>query len=63
MLILQRKAGESLIIGGDITVRVVSVDGVRVRLAITAPEDRERPSLPIISPPAMAPERPLPLDS
>ncbi len=39
MLILQRKAGESLVIGGDITVRVVSVDGVRVRLAITAPDD------------------------
>lgn len=39
MLILQRKAGESLVIGEDITVRVVSVDGVRVRLAITAPED------------------------
>ena len=39
MLILQRKAGESLLIGEDITVRVVSVDGTRVRLAITAPED------------------------
>ncbi len=39
MLILQRKAGESLVIGDDITVRVVSVDGVRVRLAITAPEN------------------------
>ena len=39
MLILQRKAGESLVIGEDITVRVMSVDGVRVRLAITAPED------------------------
>lgn len=39
MLILQRKAGESLLIGEDITVRVVSVDGVRVRLAITAPDD------------------------
>lgn len=39
MLILQRKAGESLVIGEDITVRVVSVDGVRVRLAITAPDD------------------------
>ena len=39
MLILQRKAGESLVIGEDITVRVVSVDGVRVRLAITAPQD------------------------
>jgi len=39
MLILQRKAGESLIIGEDITIRVVSVDGTRVRLAISAPED------------------------
>ena len=39
MLILQRKAGESLIIGEDITVRVVSVDGTRVRLAISAPDD------------------------
>ena len=35
MLILQRKAGESLLIGEDITVRVVSLDGARVRLAIS----------------------------
>ena len=34
MLILQRRAGESLLIGEDITVSVVSIDGVRVRLAI-----------------------------
>ncbi|MDE6589930.1 MAG: carbon storage regulator [Oscillospiraceae bacterium] len=39
MLILQRKAGEALLIGDDITIRVVSVDGTRVRLAIAAPED------------------------
>ena len=39
MLILQRKAGESLLIGEDITIQVISVDGTRVRLAITAPED------------------------
>ena len=39
MLILQRKAGESLVIGDDITVRVISVDGARVRLAIDAPGD------------------------
>ena len=39
MLILQRKAGESLLIGEDITIRVVAVDGTRVRLAISAPED------------------------
>lgn len=39
MLILQRKAGQSLVIGEDITIQVVSVDGTRVRLAISAPED------------------------
>lgn len=39
MLILQRKAGEALLIGEDITIRVISVDGTRVRLAIAAPED------------------------
>jgi carbon storage regulator len=39
MLILQRKAGESLVIGEDITVTVVSVEGGRVRLAISAPKD------------------------
>jgi carbon storage regulator len=38
MLILQRKAGESLMIGEDITVSVLSVDGTRVRLAISAPK-------------------------
>lgn len=39
MLILQRKVGESLVIGEDITISVVSVDGARVRLAISAPEN------------------------
>ena len=39
MLILHRKTGESLLIGEDIIIRVVSVDGTRVRLAISAPED------------------------
>ena len=38
-MILQRKAGESLVIGDDITIRVISVDGARVRLAIDAPGD------------------------
>ena len=37
MLILQRKEGESVLIGDDITVSVVSVDSGRVRLAIDAP--------------------------
>lgn len=37
MLILQRKPGEALRIGKDITVSIVSIDGGRVRLAIDAP--------------------------
>lgn len=39
MLILQRKEGQSLLIGENITVSVVSIDGGRVRLAISAPND------------------------
>lgn len=39
MLILQRKLGESLLIGDNIQVTVVSIDsGGRVRLAIDAPK-------------------------
>ena len=37
MLILQRKEGESLLIGDDVEVTVLSVDAGRVRLAIQAP--------------------------
>lgn len=37
MLILQRKSGESLFIGEDIQITVVSVEAGRVRLAIDAP--------------------------
>ena len=39
MLILQRKEGESLLIGDDIKVSVLSVEAGRVRLAIQAPRD------------------------
>lgn len=39
MLVLQRRKGESLLIGDDIEVSVISVEGGRVRLAITAPAD------------------------
>lgn len=39
MLILQRRPGESLVIGDNITITVVSVDGGRARLAISAPDD------------------------
>ena len=37
MLILQRKAGESLLIGEDVEGFVLAVDAGRVRLAIQAP--------------------------
>ena len=39
MLILQRKPGESLVIGEDVKVSVVSIEGGRVRLAISAPPE------------------------
>ena len=39
MLILSRKKGESLVIGGDIEITVVEVSGDRVRLGINAPGD------------------------
>ncbi|HZT81661.1 MAG TPA: carbon storage regulator [Gemmataceae bacterium] len=39
MLVLSRKPGEKVVIGGGITVQVVSVRGNRVRLAIDAPDD------------------------
>lgn len=39
MLVLSRKIGEAIAIGPDITVEVVAVDGDRVRLGITAPEE------------------------
>ncbi len=37
MLVLSRKAGESIRIADDVTVVVLSVDGQRVRLGVQAP--------------------------
>lgn len=37
MLILQRKEGESLLIGDEVEITVLSVEAGRVRLAIQAP--------------------------
>lgn len=39
MLILQRKRGETLLIGEDISITVASVDGERVAAAISAPPE------------------------
>lgn len=39
MLILSRRAGESITIGDEITITVVAVNGSQIRLGITAPRD------------------------
>jgi carbon storage regulator len=39
MLILTRRVGETLIIGDNITVTVLSVQGNQVRVGINAPKD------------------------
>ena len=39
MLILQRKEGESLLIGEDVEITVLAVEAGRVRLAIQAPRE------------------------
>lgn len=39
MLVLVRKSDESIVIGGDIVVTVLDVDGDRVRLGIEAPRN------------------------
>lgn len=39
MLVLSRKAGEKLIIDGNITVEVVRIQGNRVTLGFTAPAE------------------------
>ena len=39
MLILTRRTGETLKIGDDIAVEILSVKGNQVRLGITAPEE------------------------
>lgn len=45
MLILSRKPGETIVIGGEITVTVLAVRGNQVRIGVTAPKgvivDRE----------------------
>jgi carbon storage regulator len=38
MLVLSRKAGESILIGDDVTIDIVSVDGDRVCVGINAPK-------------------------
>ena len=39
MLILTRRPGESVMVGDDVTVTVLSVKGTLVRLGVTAPRE------------------------
>jgi carbon storage regulator len=41
MLVLARKAGESIVIGDNIRVKVVSVDGDQIKIGIEAPRTVE----------------------
>jgi carbon storage regulator len=41
MLILTRRIGETLMIGNEVTVTVLSIKGNQVRLGINAPKDVE----------------------
>lgn len=39
MLVLRRKAGESIVLNGVVIIRVLAVQGERVKLGIDAPPD------------------------
>ena len=39
MLVLTRRAGESFLVGTDITVTVISIDANQVRIGIAAPKE------------------------
>jgi carbon storage regulator len=39
MLVLSRRIGETIVINGDIQVKVLSVQGNKVRLGVVAPEN------------------------
>lgn len=38
MLVLSRKVGEEVVIANQVRVRVISIDGQRIRLGIAAPQ-------------------------
>ncbi|MBU0962147.1 MAG: carbon storage regulator CsrA [Proteobacteria bacterium] len=41
MLVLTRKAGEGIVIGDDITIKIIELKGGGVRIGIEAPKDRK----------------------
>lgn len=49
MLVLTRRNGEEIVIGGNIRLRVVAIKGQSTRIGITAP-----PSVPVLRPELLA---------
>ena len=41
MLVLTRKAGEGVVIGDDITIKVIEVKGGAIRIGIDAPREKK----------------------
>jgi carbon storage regulator len=38
MLVLTRRVGEEIMVGGDVRITIVAIQGSKVRLGVTAPE-------------------------
>jgi carbon storage regulator len=39
MLVLRRKGGESIVVGGSVVIRILQIEGDRVKIGIEAPAD------------------------
>lgn len=41
MLVLTRKIGEGIVIGEDVTIKIIEIKGGNIRIGIDAPRDRK----------------------
>lgn len=41
MLVLTRKIGEGIVIGDDVTIKIIEIKGGNIRLGIDAPKDKK----------------------